>query len=64
MSCLMIEVVKPSEVGKDFAKLPGIDGLIVAGRLVLGFPGQLAYISTLMINMVKVPAEYLWMPVG
>ena len=60
----MAEVSKPTKVGQDLSELLGIDCLLVVGGLIPGFPGKLAHILTVMVDMVEISTKYLWVPIG
>ena len=57
------EVSKPTEVGQNLSKLPHVYRLIVTGVLIPGFSGELAHIPALVIDVVKIVAELLGVPI-
>ena len=63
MPWCVAEVSEPTEVGQNLSKLPHVYHLIVAGVLIPGFPGELAHIPALMVDVVKIAAELLRLPI-
>ena len=63
MPWCMAEVSEPTEVGQNLSELPRVYHLIVAGVLIPGFPGKLAHIPALVIDVVEIAAELLQVPI-
>ena len=57
------EVSEPIEVGQNLSELLRVHSLTVAGVLIPEFPGELAHIPALMVDVVEITAELLWVPV-
>ena len=50
-------------MGQQLIQLPGVDSFITVSGFVLGLPGQMPYVLTLVVHMIKVPAKQLWVTI-